>query len=697
MAALMGEHDQARATAPQTHAAPTPAPAPKHSEPALVAELRRQLSAGIATATYLRDSVMPSLERMSEGAPPVVATPDLAAWSALTKIEDVLTRTEQARGDRPFTNQVMEIPDILVSQRRWLQTTHDTLRPKIEALTKVIHAGATKPPAKPDPKNAPKQQSTAKPKQPEAPPVSYTANAAGPPSFDFGKVPPGKHQTLSIPIFNLVASPASAAVRYDGASSISLRSAPTHLYTAGTQLPDGAQHVVLQFVAPTARGTHRGTVRIDLSWGAAAKPETLTIPVIAHSMLENESTDDELEAERAPRRKQQTEDVARAKQVKQAEDELAAFDKAHPGHKDNGFDTKLDDVRDAMVAVGKQQKVGIDRAAREIMKYKKAPPVIQPNVVFELAMIALDIASAGVANAIAKGAEGGLKALSKAAAPKTVQLGVATIHAISDSLKEALKIASKHARAPSGSKTQPEPTQGTGANLSADPRVAFLEVAETENNLHEYERKTGLNHSAALLRPLLFKNSQAAIEALAAIEGSLKAELGHASQAYYTATIRGWFSLIAQLELDLNRVGSVDGKPIGPARGVVDIGFQAGASPRDRVIAKSAIMRGVSNAAATPLWQEPLLRAGVPIRVYGVPSPNHAELLVTVTRNAAGTVEYIDQTNGAAPGSGQWLKRRGGGDARAGAELLLKDILSTSLESQKLPVTTDQDPSLEGG
>jgi hypothetical protein len=226
---------------------------------------------------------------------------------------------------------------------------------------------------------------------------------------------------------------------------------------------------------------------------------------------------------------------------------------------------------------------------------------------FEFAMIALDMASAGVANMIAKGVEGALKRAAKSSDPKTVamKLGDSTVYGISDALKEGLKIGSKRARPSPGSGNSEKPDRN-GQQTSSDPRSAFLQRIRDSHDEHKHDRAVGAVDSAALLRPTLHRNPELAITALQAMTSSLKAEAGHAQHVYYEATIRRWFAFLSELKLDLHRVGSVDGRPIGQARGVVDIGFQSGRSPRDPVIVKSAIMR---DGNASTGWNDRLSRS----------------------------------------------------------------------------------------
>lgn len=720
----MGDHDHAPLPKQTAQAGPVrAAPAPKANEPSHVAELRRQLKHGAAVVTWLRDIAIPNLASARGGILGTGTAQDRVAYRGLATVKDVLDRTQDA-GNGPLIQQALELPRELVELREQLEADYDALTTEVAVLAAALH-GLPAPPQAPAPKPAMKATPSAKPtpvvkqlekpkgrdkETPAIPAKTVTQHVAGPPSFDFGKALPGTTHELTGVLFNLVDHGASVKVSLSGSPAFKLQSSPHQLVKRGEQPPVGSQDIVVKFAAPTPRGSHHGNVHVDLSWAGGTKPETLNIPVVGHSLLSHESTDDEI----AVRKREQSETDARAKHVKHAEDELAAFDRAHPGFAHNGFNDKLRDVDAAMRSLVRAQESGINRARDEIAAYVKAPPPpAKPSVLFELGMIVLDIASAGVANMVAKGIEGGLKTLAKGAAEtvtnpisgkvapavRALVLDESTIYGVSDAMKEGFKIASKRARpSPGGGDAPATKRRETVPDDSADPRVAFIQAIQNQQDQHQYQRDLAATHTAALLRPTLFKDPALAIKALEAIQGQLVAEHDHATKSYYQAAIRRWFDFISQLDTGVHRVGSVDGAPIKPARGVVDIGFQVtGPSPRDRVIPKTAIMRGVSNAAIKDLKNAALLHTFVPIRVYGMPSHSHAELLVSVTRDSSGAIKFLDHTNGSAPGSGAWLRNRGGGSSERGAAWLLRDLLEKPLSEQGVVLTTDQAFDPEGG
>jgi len=547
---------------------PNRMPDAKGTRETTITTLQRQLDLGDQAVQQLRTTVVPSLERLVNGDDPGLAMPFVKASALLSKIDDVLARTNVASSERRFIVGVLQIPEDLVFQRNWLRASYHDLKANVEALIEAFQA-----------RHRPAVVSEPPRVVPKPPPV--VAKAPG--------------------------------------------------------------------VVPTA---------------APASDRKVS-------------------------------------QAERAEKELENFDRAHPAFFNSALNGKLRDVDTAMALLAREQENGISVAHDEIIKYVKAkPPPADKNVLHELAMFALDIASAGVAGAVAKTLERGLKGLSAtlakqsartAAKSVSVHLDDSVVAAITDSVKEALKSGSKRARSTAPKVTERHP------DLSADPRIGFIEAARSQNNLDVSKRSHGITHMAALLRPTAYRSPDLAVAALEQLQLALELEAQQASKLYAESTIRRWIGFISELQISMNRVGSVEGGGIRPAAGVVDIGFQAGATPRHPVTARTAIIRGISNAAASRFASIPLLGVDVPIRLYGVPSPLHAELLVTVTRSPNGAVEFLDQTNGAAPGPATWLKQRGKGDTRAGAEQLLTDLLSRSLVDQGVELTTDQDPTLEGG
>ncbi len=306
----MGDQEHAPKASPSAAAAPAraaPAPAPKPNEPAHVAEIRREVKQGAAVVAWLRDSALPTLRTVRAGILSSAGSqPELAARSGLATAKQILDRTQDA-GNGPLFQQALELPKDLVLRRDQLEADYEAIKTEVDDMTAALQPRPSLERQKPTPApHSPASQRVLQ-KQPEKPssqppqklptPVTYTAHVAGPPAFDFGRALPGTTHTLALPLFNLVPQQlATASVRYDGSAAISLRSAPTQLFGAGVMPPAGSQDIVLMFAAPTPRGMHRGTIRVDLAWANGVKPEMLVIPVIGHSLLAHEATEQEIGA-----------------------------------------------------------------------------------------------------------------------------------------------------------------------------------------------------------------------------------------------------------------------------------------------------------------------------------------------------------------------------------------------------------------
>jgi hypothetical protein len=597
---------------------------------------------------------------------------------------------------------------------RFSPGTHEGRRLIAHELTHVVQQATglvnERIQAKPNSKRPATQSKVNKP----ALPVTYTQNAAAPSKVDFGKISPGMVGFEEVPIYNLTRFTASVRVFYQGDPAITIIRSPQWSREAGVQMAEKDRNVRLAFNAPAKHGSHYGTLSIYIAWYGGANgpaPETLTVPVVAHALEEWERTPDEWSAETKLRKIQADEEAAMAKRQVKEERELKAFSKAHPNVETDNFRSATGDLIRATHQIHEMRLSGVETAKDEVLKYKKKPPPEQNSVIFDLAMLALDIASAGVAGFIAKTIERNLKqglrkfrfigwdtppfVPSSMEVYKTSTLSEETIALITDGIKESVKGASRLAR-----KNSQNSKPGITSDLASsdDPRIAFFEAQRVALILAETDLHEGFMRSVALLRPTVFKNEAVAVAAVVEITKGIRAQLINTSKAYAAEAIRQWIIHISELSLDVNRVASVEAHGIGELKGVVDIGFQAGRDPRQPVSVKSAIIRGISNTAAHRLTAKPLLELGVPVRAYGMPGPGYAELLVTVVRSADGDIRWIDMTSGLGPASeATWLKRKGGTEEKGAKILIEREIMSKSLNAHGIQLTTDQDPGLEGG
>ena len=112
---------------------------------------------------------------------------------------------------------------------------------------------------------------------------------------------------------------------------------------------------------------------------------------------------------------------------------------------------------------------------------------------------------------------------------------------------------------------------------------------------------------------------------------------------------------------------------------LLDVRFTANSSrPWEPVVVTTARVNGISSAMVDRLRREPLRNAHIPVRAYAQPSGGAAVTGIEVIRDAAGNIEYTDETG--TPGMpGNWFARMvgepvGGRDAQSrGARKLIDE------------------------
>ena len=542
-------------------------------------------------------------------------------------------------------------------------------------------------------------------------PVSYTQNAAAPPKIDFGKVRPGTTGFAEGAIYNLFPVSANVFISYEGDAVIQIVSRPTRIRENSVQMAHADRTVKLVFHSPTMGGSYYGTLTIGLVWDSGLPPERLTVPVVAHALEMSESTPDEKLAEGQRRKEISDREANLAKQQAEEKLRLEDFSKKHPKVETDKFNEARLLLLRAWDTLREYELAGVDIAEKEVGAYKKEPPPAESTLLFDLGMLVIDIASAGIAGVIARRLDTFLRARKdvdpilpkirpKYEQPFTfVESGArvkseAAIVMITESIKESIKGTSKLVR----KQAAMSDPGSRGADDSADPRIRFFQYLRNALIGIKEDRDKAFLENIKPLRPIVFENEDKAIKMVEAMTDSVRAGHKDADNIYAATAVRKWIDHISQIRtpsaLDVNRVGTVQGRGIRAVDGVVDIGFQAGVEPHDPVVVRSAIIRGISNAVAHRLQRRPLLELEVPVRAYGLPSPKKAELLVTVIRDSNGDISWIDKTYGSAPPSSySWLRAKGGSGGQAlGAKILIeREIMSKSLNSHGVSLTTDSD------
>jgi hypothetical protein len=519
-------------------------------------------------------------------------------------------------------------------------------------------------------------------------PHSYSEHVAAPAKLDFGKVSPGGFERVEGGMVNLTSAQCAVQVSYSGSPAIHLVHAPTRLAAKGETMSPAEQTIELQFNAPPTKGTHHGAVTASVQWWGGPQPDTLTVPVVAHALDISDETAEERML-REQRAKEAAAGSARDAKRKASEDKkLEAFEKAHPRVATDEYDRRLMTLMRTVSQFEQQQLNGVTAAEDEVLKYRRGQPPAQKDT-FELAMLVLDIVSAGIAGRLGRIIE--LKLRNKLLEPTVTMI----IDTVKESIKGTSKLARKHALAAETQKQEPaiggDPAPKPGK--SADPRVAFFESQRDGLISGQSDRTNDLTHVLRHLMPTLHATPQLAYDALEQMTAAYRELLVDTSKIVTHESIRQWINAIAVERLDVHHAGTVDSKPINEIIGVIDIGFQSPSGPKSPTIVKQAIIRGVSNAIAHRFQNLKLRDTRVPIRAYGLPGGNYAELPVAVLYGADGQIVWDDQTNGMAPATAAtWLRQKGGAK-----NFMDSEILNRSLTQHGVRLTTDQDPMLEGG
>jgi hypothetical protein len=662
----------------------------------LAAALMQDVLVGMRAGKRLREQVLPAFSTLATGGQPTLGMPELEARSALREMKDALEHLAIYVED-PTRRRLLALPDEVTRGHDKLSHEYAELKARTDALSRQY---AERVKAAQDTAKQPAVSSM--PKGPTVPPHSYSQHVAAPPRFDFGKVSPGGVDRTEGAMFNLSSAQCGVQVMYSGSSAIHLVHQPTRLAAKGETWSLADQTIALQFNAPPTKGTHHGTVTVNVQWWGGPPADTLTIPVVAHSLSVSDDTPDEKIA-REQRAKETADEAARIeKRDAKEKQELEKFEKQHPRVGTDEFDRQKEALWRVVSQFEQMQLSGVATAHDEVMKYVKRPPPAQDTRMFELAMLVLDIASAGIAGKLGKALELGLRTAGKDLAVelgKQIALSDSTVSLITDSVKESIKGSSKLARKIGLTPKAPRTGPAVGGNStpapgeSADPRIAFFQYQRNGLINGESARTAGINGAVRLLMPTLHAKPELAYAAMKILTATYNALLVEASNNVAHESVRQWINNIADERLDIHHAGSVDSRPINQINGVIDIGFQAPYGPRSPIIVKQAIIRGVSNAVAHRFQNLRLGETGVPLRAYGLPGGNYAELPVAVLRGAGGHITWDDQTNGLAPASAAtWIRQKGGAK-----QFMENEILGKSLTQHGIVLTTDQDPTLEGG
>jgi hypothetical protein len=670
-------------------------PAPGRPAPAApvvdfgMAAAAQEMRVGLAEIAKLDGKTIPALQRAAYQGETNMA--HLEARAAIARVQKALAAAERLAP----VGRGMQDNTPIAGERGRLRTELHRVWERIAPLLDAIE------------RNWAYQKRAAEEKaKAAARPKDTAKHAAVPGTFDLGKCDPGRPATEDFPIFNLVDQPATIDVAYTGDPAITVSARPASIPPMGHGANAGT--VKLLFQAPEARGTHRGTIAITYRWPYdVPAAETFHVPVVAHAMYPYEQTDDE----RAAEAKAQAERDAAA-QAEESEDarqrrELAEFSRKNPHVETDSFQALVLKLQGQMTRLATKQEAGITLAERQVEKFQRKLPPKASHLWWDVAMFALDVASAGIAGRVGKGLEVAMK---KAVTERYVYLPYGggtlrtteTVKTWSDetviamfveATKEAIKGGSKRARGATkpgdgdgGARDDGDKNKDAAALFFLGQRTALADLTAV--------RSDGIVDAAAALRPLVARDEAAALAALQVMYDKLHAEGDQQAAALdqAQASIEAWVTFLAQSSVkelgspvELHKVG--DGRDFHPVRrfdGVIDIGFTIGAHPTDPVRVTSARMTGVSDTVAARFASTPLLGHQVTVRAYGRGGGDgYAEIPITVVRYADGRIEYTQEDMGT-PGNprdylSRKIHRRGSAAAEGARKLIEEEIMSRSL------------------
>jgi hypothetical protein len=603
------------------------------------------------------------------------------------------------------------------------------------------HHAHDKQAGKPEPQHEP--SAAPAPKEAKAP---ATPGIAVAPRHDLGDHEVGTQSFTELAIFNAdEMNEGHVTISLVGDPTIALVSKPEQLRPSREGF-DPASKVRLVF-SPLKKGHVRGELRVTMSWLTGTRlPETtvVTLEGAAHQHGQPELAGVE--------REQQEHDAAaaaageRERTTQAAEAAADARDRAEKLSGNEFWRSKLTkaeaDAGSAIARLYNNRRAGLTTARGELIGYKQRPPENHPSVAEQLALAAIDIATAGIAGGLAKRLEGALLAhvsdeikvvrhWHNPGRPVVVDPGEAPSKAVvaffTDGTKAGLKqVAPKPAKGghaapvPAGAASQASP-RTSGAGASDDPLLAFLQTHDVHLAGQQDEQAMEVAGNARrALEPMLDTNPKGAVEIMKRGADAVRSEPGdRTANTQATATVTHWLNYVARDALGevqpaeaaaqgkradpsgeattdiepANAAPSFEGK-VAPVKGLVDVAFTGDlAHPEVPVRVAEIRVYGVKDAVAKRLRHSPLKEAHVAVRAYGT---GVAGIPVTVARDEAGNVRYSDETG--VPGMpGHWLGRKvgllaGGEEAQAkGAKQLIEEeIMAQPLNDA--PVKTDDLP-----
>ncbi len=539
---------------------------------------------------------------------------------------------------------------------------------------------------------------------------------AAPPAIDFGEAVAGEHPTRPCHVFNLHPTyEAYVAVSLTGSPELALVSAPDRLRPSH----EGLGTPIVLMYQPTARAESRATLKVSAQWQTDVWPATtIEIPVTARAYAPGEKTHAEeatATAAATDGKRQAAADLAREGQLDAALARENRNPTPYPQGDANRLDAVYQDVKSVLATVTAQQRGAVDDVGREVDAFHRKVSRSQHGLLFNLAMFALDAATAGIAGSLAAGLSKRVSQLVRLPPRLDDVYGAAVwspardaasnppeaVALVVESFKQGFKQAGKAGREAAFSAGAQLPTDGVDSGETID----FFSGLASAVNHAGLDRELALIAAHAHLLPTLRAAPDVAVATMEAMHEELLLTIGVAKETQKDEARLAWMRFLSQHALgsldarQATALGLVpgagaapitdvrgaeapprEGEPMARLDGVLDLEFEADyVAPEGPVTVKKARMTGVHARMVETLLRRPLRELGLVIRAHGT-APGAAVLPVTVVRDEAGNIRFTDET-GAAGQPSTWLSRKGGSvhaspeRQRLGAVKLMDELL----------------------
>jgi hypothetical protein len=427
------------------------------------------------------------------------------------------------------------------------------------------------------------------------------------------------------------------------------------------------------------------------------------VQVVAESHAPGELTRHDKEQRDKRQRSEDAEQQRKARETKELEGRVAKDDQ-----RDRHYHSQAEPaLRDACESIARRFQTlldlrisGVTAAETEASRFKRVVDH-EPSALFQFAMAALQIASAGIGAALAHRLAPVFTSMFSRSLAESGPMSIFTkppsdtlIAFLTESVEASVQTAAGHGI----SKLERRPD----IKGSADSLAEFFRVERDSLIKDNATRADAAGHRMVrLLRPAFEgpeyspqwpKGTRAIVEGMMETASKLESEAKNASTTQMHESVKGWVNYVevngwkGRSPTSLrDRSASVDG--------LVDVTFAAEqANATGSVTVTHARLNGVRQAVVKRFTDIPLAQTGLAMRASCQFSPEQA---VIVYREASGAVRYTDTPAEA----GSWLAHKAGVRARPkeedkarGARLLVDEIARKSLQQHltgAIPINYD--------